>query len=140
MVVSYYGGESDFSVDAELIRQLTPKKARVPVISSFEIKILMQADRTPFFYYFPLVISRPMNMRTFSVSSLYTVNHLKKTIGQLESAKPEYIFMERIFLNNEAPAEYFNNDPAFMEILSYVHTHYSAQTTGKFLVAMKRNQ
>lgn len=140
MVVAYYSKESDFSEDAALIRRLTPKNAKVPVISSFEIKILMQADRAPFFYYFPLVISRPMDMRTFPVSSLYTVGHLKKTIGQLENAKPEYIFMERIFLNKEVPADYFYNDPAFMEIMSYVHTNYLPQDTGKFLVAMKRKQ
>jgi hypothetical protein len=138
MVVSYYSKESDFSVDAELIRKLTPRNAKVPVISSFEIKILMQADRAPFFYYFPLVISRPMDMRTFPVSSLYTVGHLTKTIGQLEGAKPPYIFMERIFLNREAPAQYFYNDPAFMEILKYVHTYYSEESVGKYLAAMKR--
>lgn len=140
MLVSYYGKESDFSEDAALIRNLTPRNAKVPVISSFEIKILMQADRAPFFYYFPLVISRPMDMRTLPVSSLYTAGHLEKTIAQLEGAKPEYIFMERIFLNREAPAEYFYNDPAFMEILKYVHTYYAQESAGKYLVAMKRKQ
>jgi hypothetical protein len=138
MLVSYYGHESDFRQDAQMIDRLTPADAKVPVVSSFEIKILMQADRTPFFYYFPLVISRPMHMRMFPVSSMYTINHLKKTIGQIESAKPEYVFMERIFLNRNVPQAYYENDPAFMALLNYIFEHYTPTEIGKFLVAMKR--
>ncbi len=138
MLVSYYGNEADFKEDAALIARLTPPDAKVPLISSFEIKMLMQADRTPFFYYFPLVISRPMYMRTFPVSSMYTVKHSAKIIHQLEEAKPEYIFVERIFLERNVPQAYYENDPAFMALLDYVLKHYESVQTGKFLAAMKR--
>jgi hypothetical protein len=138
MMVSYYSREADFKEDAALIAQLTPKDAKVPVISSFEIKMLMQADRAPFFYYFPLVISRPMHMRMFPVTSMYTVKHFKKTIGQLEGARPEYIFLERIFLERNVPQAYYENDPALMALLDYVFKNYAPAAQGKYLVAMKR--
>lgn len=137
-LVNYYRKESDFREDADLIQRLTSSDAKVPLISSFEIKMLIQADRAPFFYYFPLIISRPMSMRLFPVTSLYTVNHLKKTIDQLESAKPEYIFMERIFLQRAVPQEYEYTNPGLMPLLNYVFEHYTPAEKGKFLVAMKK--
>ena len=64
----YYTREFDFSQDARLIDDLVPPQEKVALVSSFETKILMDARRQPFFYYVPLVISRPMHMRTMVVS------------------------------------------------------------------------
>ena len=137
-LVQYYRKESDFSEDAKLIDDLTLPDSRVPLISSFEVKMLMQADRKPFFYYFPMVISRPLRMRMYVVNSVYTTDQLKKTIDQFESARPEYVFMEKIFLNTTVPQAYFHDSPGFMPILEYVLEHYEPRAYGKFLVAMKR--
>ena len=93
----YYSQEFDFSQDARLIDSLVAPQAPVALISSFETKILMDAKRTPFFYYVPLVISRPMHMRTMVVTALYSQGHLQRTIAQIEKQEPEYIFIERIF-------------------------------------------
>lgn len=137
-LIQYYRREFDFTDDAKLIADLTPPGSRVPVLSSFEIKMLAQADRKPFFYYFPMVISRPLHMRMFVVNSVYTTDQLKKTIDQFETAKPEYVFMEKIFLNNVVPQAYFHDSPGFMPILDYVQKNYAPSAYGKFLVAMKR--
>ena len=94
----YYRKEFDFTEDALLIQKLTGPKDKVPLISSFDIKILMQANRRPFFYHFPMVISRPMRLRMFGVTGMYTTDYLKKTVTQLETDKPEFIFMERLYL------------------------------------------
>ena len=50
---------SRFTKDAQLIASLTAHSDEVPLISGFETEMLMQANRKPFFYYFPLFISRP---------------------------------------------------------------------------------
>lgn len=139
-LVQYFRREFDFKEDAKLISDLTPPGSRVPLLSSFEIKMLMQADRKPFFYYYPMVISRPLRMRMFVVNSVYTTDQLEKTIGQLENDKPEYVFMEKIFLNNYIPQAYFYDSPGFMPVLDYVQKNYEPSAYGKFLVAMKRRK
>ena len=55
--VAFYKKEFNFEKDAALIDRLTGPDERVALISSFETKILMQAHRKPFFYYFPMVVS-----------------------------------------------------------------------------------
>lgn len=137
-LVDYYHREFNFEDDVKLIQGLTLPHSRVALISSFEIKMLMQADRQPFFYVFPLVNSRPMRMRNFVVTHLYTVDHLKKTLLQLEEQKPEYIFMERIFLNRSVPQAYLYDSPGLMEVLNYANDLYEPSAYGKYLVAMKR--
>ena len=130
-LVAYYRKEFNFAEDAKLIADLTPKGSKAAVLSSFEVKMLMQADRKPFFYYYPMVISRPLRMRMFVVNSVYTTDQLKKTIDQLETAKPEYIFMEKIFLNNYVPQAYFYDSPGFMPLLDYVQKNYVPSAQGK---------
>ncbi len=137
-VKSWFRQEFDFTQDAALISRLVAKDQKAAVVSSFEVKMLMQAGRAPFFYYLPLVISRPTQMRMFPVSSLYTVRQFEKTVDQIEKARPQYVFMERIFLRQDIPAEYYDNDPAFMGLLRHVLTHYEPVEYGKLLVAMKR--
>lgn len=137
-LVGYFRKEFDFDEDAKLIQKFTPLKSRVALVSSFEIKILMQADRQPFFYVFPLVNSRPMRMRNFVVTHLYTVDHLKKTIAQLDEHKPEYVFMERIFLNRRIPQAYLYDSPGLLDVLNYFNEGYEPVAYGKYLVAMKR--
>ncbi len=139
-LIAYYRREFDFAEDAKLIADLTPAGSKVPVLSSFEIKMLAQSNRKPFFYYYPMVISRPLHMRMFVVNSVYTTDQLKKTIDQFETAKPEYVFMEKIFLNNVVPQAYFYDSPGFMPVLDYVLRNYEPSAYGKFLVAMKRRK
>ncbi len=137
-LVEYYRQASNFSQDVDLITQLTNPLDRVPLMSSFEITMLMQANRQPYFYYFPLVISRPMNMRTFAAISIYTKDQLKATIDQLEEDKPLYIFIERVFLSDAVPKAYFFRYPTTMLLLEYVRQHYAPYKEGQYLTAMKR--
>ncbi len=134
----YFRSRFDFSQDAAMIQSLTRPDENVALISSFEVRILMQAQRAPFFYYFPLVLSRPMGMRVFTFTSLYTQDHLKKTIGQLDHAKPQYVFMERLLLNRSLPASYQYQLTATVGLLDYIFVYYAPYAQGKFLVAMKR--
>ncbi len=134
---AYYHQEFDFTEDALLIQKLTELQKKVPLISAFDIKILMQANRRPFFYHFPLAISRPMHSRMFPNTGMYTTTALKKVISQLEQEKPEYIFMERLYLNREVPQYYYYFTPALLSLLDYVHQHYEPFSYGKYLVAMK---
>lgn len=134
----FYDQEFDFSRDAGLIDALVPPQGKVALISSFETKILMDADRAAFFYYIPLVISRPMHMRTMAVTALYTQGHLQRTIGLIEAKKPLYIFIERIFNKENIDMVNYQDGSAFLSLMRYVHAHYEKYRDGYFLMALKR--
>jgi hypothetical protein len=137
-LVEYYRKHSRFTRDAQLIASLTSNADEVPLISSFETELLMQSDRKSFFYYFPLLISRPMKMRSFEVCSLYTTDQLEKTINKFETIKPPYVFMERIFMVKEVPKAFLFYYPSLIPLINYVRTHYTLAAQGEYLVALKR--
>ncbi|MBI4309007.1 MAG: hypothetical protein HY591_01605, partial [Candidatus Omnitrophica bacterium] len=134
----FFRWEFDFTADARLIDSLTAPGDKVALISSFDVRILMQAKRRPFFYHYPVFLSRPMRMRAFAVPAIYTVDQLKRTIGQMEQEKPEYVFMERIYSkDNTVFADHTN---ALQWLLLYVHTHYGIVAQGQYLMALKRTR
>lgn len=134
----YFTREFDFKEDADLIDRLTRPGEQVPLISSFSNRILMQADRGPFFYYYPMVDSRPMRMRMFPFSIIWTTDRLAETIRQLERSKPAYVFMERILLARQVPQIYLYLFPEELRILEYLDKNYKPYQAGKYLVALKR--
>ena len=139
-LVEYYRKNSRFTQDARLIASLTAHSDEVPLISSFETEILMQANRKSFFYYYPLLISRPMKMRSFEVCSIYTTDQLARTINKFEGVKPPYVFMERIFMVKEVPRSFLFQYPSLIPLINYVRTHYTSVAQGEYLVALKRIQ
>lgn len=134
----YFEGEFAFREDAGLIDNLSVPGQAVALISSFETRILMQADRKPFFYYFPIIDSRPMHMCMFPFSSLLSTHRLSVTIGQLKQAQPLYVFMERILLARQVPKVYEVLYPELLYILEYLDKYYEPYRYGKYLVALKR--
>ncbi len=134
----YWRRESDFSSDAKLIASLTKDKEPVALLSSFETKILMQAKRPPLFYHLPLISSQPMRLRAYPADAAHSPNFLRDTLQQLQDARPEYVFMERVFLQDKLPASYAEGNAHIVAIAAYVRTHYVAYQTGTYLVAMKR--
>lgn len=137
-LVSYYREHFDFSQDAALIQSLTKPGERVALISSFETKILIQADRAPFFYHFPLLTSRPMTLRSWPGEGVNTPGYLSETLQQLEQDRPGYIFMEKVFLQDSLPASYQENYGRVLAIIAYTKAHYQFMDQGKYLVVMKR--
>ena len=98
----------------------------------------MQADRRPFFYYFPFMLSRPMKMRMFGFSILWTTDQLAVIMKQLEESKPTYVFIERIFLTRQVPQIYLDIFPEELHILNYLDKNYKPYQVGKYLAALKR--
>lgn len=137
-LVQYYRQARLFPEDVTLIQRLVPEGHPLALISSFEVEFMVQSDRPPFFYYYPLIISRPMKMRTFPVSSLYTNNHWERIQDQLEQSPEKFIFMEKIFLRDDVPAHYIYDRPGLMTLLTYIKRHYQPVANGMYLVAMKR--
>ena len=135
----WFRQEFDFKEDAAMISRLVPATAKAAVISSFEVKMLMQAKRQPFFYYFPLVNSRPLRMRNFVVGFFHSPEYLQNTMRQMQESKPEYIFVEKIFLTPNIPSAYYYDSAEIMKILTYVYQNYTPAELGRYLAAMKRN-
>ena len=137
---SYYAQQTAWPEDTALIRRLTPDGSKVAVLSSFELLLLQRSQRKPFFYYFPIINSRPLTGRTLMVTLLFGYPQLQKTIDQLEAQKPPYIFMERIFLTPQVPQAYFYEYDDLISLLRYVLSKYEPAQVGKYLVAMKRKE
>ena len=133
---AYYLKEFDFTKDAKLIARLTNPAQPAAVLSSFEIKLLMQADRKPYFYYSPILLSRPMRMRTFPNSTMYSLNHAQRILHQLEQLPPKYIFMENVF-SDRAHLNLLK-DASLQYVLQYIFAHYVPAEEGKYLTAWVR--
>lgn len=134
----YYLQDADFAKDAQLIKQLTAPEDAAALISSFELKILMQAKRKPYFYYFPLINSRPMRGRMFPTTAIYTTDQFNKTISKLEKDKPEFIFMERMFLTRPLTQDFYYFYSSMIYLTDYVIANYELFKQGEYLVAMRR--
>ena len=134
----YVRQEYDFSQDAALIRSLTSADDKVALLSSQEIPILMQAKRKPFFYVFPLLVSRSMRARTFPENELYTQENLSKTIEQLASLRPQYVFVQKVLLTKHLPQSYYFQYSGIIQIMQYLWQNYVPYQEGKYLVALKR--
>jgi hypothetical protein len=137
-LVAYYRSHFNFQEDAALIKRLTEPGERVALLSSFEIKILIQANRAPFFYHFPLLGSRPMTFRTFPVELVQVPTFVSDTISEIEDRRPLYIFMEKIFLQDSLPPSYKEDKGRVLAIIAYVREHYQPFQEGKYLIVMKR--
>ena len=137
-LVNYFNSQFDFKEDAALIKQLTKPGERVALISSFAVKILIQADRPPFFYHSPLLGSRPMTFRTFPVELVQVPSLVSDTISQIKDHGPRYIFMENIFLQDTLPSSYKETKGRVLDIIAYVRAHYYPWKRGKYLIVMKR--
>ncbi|MDO8675640.1 MAG: hypothetical protein Q7K71_05970 [Candidatus Omnitrophota bacterium] len=137
---AYYRKEADFSGEGAFIASLTSPGERVPLLSSWDWRILQAADRKPFFYAVPFFENRPLRARSFSTATMYHKDFLKRELERMEKLKPEMVFVQRMYLDPDVPARYFyktNNEP-LMLLLQYIRQHYEPFREGVYLVAMKR--
>ena len=134
----FYRQEINYDKDAALIDRLVPPREQAALVSSFEVPILMQAKRRSFFYTLDLVNSRPRRMRNFVITFIYTKNNMDREIGRLETLKPAYLFMEKIFLNRQVPQAYMHDSQDLVTLLGYIWSRYEPAEYGEYLVAMKR--
>jgi hypothetical protein len=134
----FFASESDYSKDAALIQSLTSADQKVPLVSSFENLILMQAKRRPFFYTYFMVSSQPRRMRKFPTTVLYTQENLMREIKLIESLNPPYIFIEKTYLVSPIPQAYLYDNEDIVDLLEYILAHYEPYKGGEYLVALKR--
>ncbi|HPD84374.1 MAG TPA: hypothetical protein PK790_02740 [Candidatus Omnitrophota bacterium] len=124
-------------VDIALIDKLTVPGERVCLFSDFETMVLMEADRPPFFYCFPMVHSAPRKSSTFGGIYLLTQKHLRRTLGQLEGSRPKFVFIDRKLIS-ELPAAYYLQERSFSLLLLYLSKNYDRFLEGKSLIVFKR--
>ena len=127
----------DLKPDVMLIQSLTSKEQAVPLISSFETKVLMAAARKPFFYYFPFIYSVPFDTMDFHGTEMLTVERLKRTIQQLQEEQPAYVFVERKLFERKLHPLYYQKYTALTILLSYLNEFYTPYQNGRFLCALK---
>jgi hypothetical protein len=136
----FYEEEFDFSQDALLIDSLTAPNEPVAVITSFETKILMQANRRPFFYYFPMMESQ--HMRADQETGwrnlyLHTYARLQQTLTQLQEQKPTHIFIETRLIKGPQAQSYEDSHEGFKVLMAYIRQHYQYPFQGQYLTALE---
>ncbi len=132
-----YQSQFHFDQDAAMIGRLTQASDPVAMVSSFETKILLEADRKPFFYYAPLAGSVRMDANTFNATSVITQARLENTVRQLQEQAPGYIFVEKKLLG-QMPPEFARYFPGMFGLLEYVAQHYEPAEQGMYLTAMRK--
>ena len=130
--------EYAFTKDAQLISSLTAPEEAVALICSFETAILMEADRKPFFYFFPMISSRYRDMKDFGNTYLFTQERVQKTFDQLEQQKPKYIFIEKKLYFAKIPRAYYQHYTVLTIFMKYLYANYTVHEQGEYLVALKR--
>lgn len=136
-MVNRYYADSNYAQDAALIRGLTAPDDAVPLISSYEVRILMQANRRPFFYYFPLLATRAMGVRSLPSDMLDRTSDTDIIMNALMREQPPYVFIEKV-MNGPIPPAYDQVVPGLAKVLRYVREHYEPHKEGYYLIAMKR--
>ncbi len=129
--------EPDISQDIALIQQLTKPEERVILVSGREVKILMEAKRKPFFYFFAVIYTDQLDVLQFRGSVLWTKERMQHTLAELDQTRLEYAFVEKK-LYSGLPAPYYEHFQTLMILISYFHQHYEPVAEGKYLIALKR--
>ncbi len=134
----FYAEQFDFSKDASLIDSMTSPNEAVASITSFDTKILMQAARRPFFYYFPIMVeSEHMQGDKLRGIYLHTYARLKSTLRQLQEGRPAHIFIQtRLFAGPQAQS-YEDSHEGFKQLMAYIRMHYQYEAQGQWLTALK---
>lgn len=129
--------EPDISQDIALITQLTKPDEQVILVSGREVKILMEAKRKPFFYFFAVLYTDQLDVLQFRGSVLWTKERMQRTLAELDQTRLEYAFVEKK-LYSGLPAPYYQHFQTLMILISYFHQHYEPVAEGKYLIALKR--
>ncbi len=124
--------------DIDLIKQLTSSEERVCLFASNETLILMEADRRPFLYYFPLFESKNPARKEFGGMYLFTNQRLKRTIHQLNIEKPKHVFIEKKIYMGKLPAIYYRNYESLTVILADLYSNYDQVQEGENIIALQR--
>ncbi len=130
---NFYHQGFNFEEDAALIERFTSADEPVALLSSFEVKMLMQADRKPYFYYFYLMESAHMERPEYRGVLLHNRERLDKTLAQLQQQPPHYIFIERKLMDGELAQANEAKQEALKILLDYIRGHYQPGVTGKYL-------
>jgi len=134
----FYAQYFDFSQDASLIDALTTPYEPVVLISSFETKILMQANRRPFFYYFPLLGSQHMLQKErMNGTYLHTYARLNLTLRQLQDERPSHLFIQTNLYEWKEDPSYENSHSGLKQLLVYIRLHYQYQSRGQYLTVLR---
>jgi hypothetical protein len=134
----FYQKEFHFSEDVALVRRLTRPDEPTALISSFETEILIEADRKPFFYYFPLITSRFMSAQFIGGTYLHTKDRMDKTLRQMEDRRPEHVFVEKRLFNHTLPEQFYQHFQTISLLMDYLHAHYTVDEQGQYLLALRR--
>ena len=134
---TFYKKEFNFEQDAALIDRLTGPDEQAALISSFQTKILMQAQRKPFFYFYPIIWAEPMENLEFKGTEILTIGRMQKTLGQLENEKPMYVFIEKKLFLGQLPAAYYQHFQTLTILIRYLAGRYEPYDQGQYLLALK---
>ena len=131
----FYERTFDVATDAGLIKELTRPEEEVCLISSFDVALLIQAQRKALFYRTPFIKSSFFQSKDFQNTTIELKDEYQYALSQLFEKKPRYVFIEKRILFNYGAHEGHSWLPEFKRLLSQ---HYQIEQKSKYLVALKR--
>lgn len=120
---------AQFRSDADMIKAMTPEKSRVPVMSPFEVPLLIMADRKPYFEHVPMMVAAPNMPPQADTTMVYTVRRLERAREILSAKRPPYIFVDST-LYNSAQSQWMND----------LRAHYTPIRKGNLIWALQRRE
>jgi hypothetical protein len=125
--------------DVRMITRLTDPQQKVCLLSSFETAILMQADRKPFFYYFPLMSPRFLRMMDYGGMKIVTHRQWQKVLDELET-EPSRVFIEKKLFRGQIPKIYYERYPSLTRLIGFLAKYYEPEYEGRYLMCLKRKE
>ncbi|HOW35587.1 MAG TPA: hypothetical protein PL155_04170 [Candidatus Omnitrophota bacterium] len=131
-----YGKTFDIETDANFVKQLTRPDEEACLISSFDVALLMRAERKPFFTRFPFIKSSFFQSEDFQGPASQLKEDYENALIKLSTEKPPYVFVEKKIL-----IDYWTNRKQlwFPELEYFLRLNYTLGPESKHLVALKRN-
>ncbi len=126
--------------DVALIDRWTIPQERVTLISSFDVALLVKANRKPALYYFPFLNARFMRMKDFGGIKVITWKQFSNVYEKIEKNAPLHVFIEKKLLLKGLPMIYYEKYPLLTVLVKYMHDHYRIVDEGHYLVALERQK
>lgn len=136
LIKNIYTTTFDVEKDVGFIKQLTRPEEEVCLISSFDVALLMQAERKPFFCRFPFIKSSFFQSDDFQGPASQLKEDYENALLKLSKEKPRYVFLEKKIL-----IDYWTNRKQlwFPELEYFLRLNYALGPEGKYLVVLRRN-
>ncbi|MDP8266539.1 MAG: hypothetical protein P9M07_06300 [Candidatus Aceula meridiana] len=125
--------------DVALIQRLVPEDKEAFVFSSLAPQLIILADRKPGLYFVDIAMSYSfLDEKLFNPLFLFTQKRTEVLLRKMREKNPEYIFIEKPFIEGDTASFAYNHHPDFYVLMKEISEKYVIFDRGEQLVVLKR--